>query len=43
MQMAFAGPDYEAEFDKLKSAAIDDEVGIVDKKAKILKDGALND
>lgn len=38
VQMAFAGPDYEAEFNKLKDAAIDDEVGIVDKKAKILKD-----
>jgi hypothetical protein len=37
--MAFAGPDYEEEFNKMKDTAIDQELGIDEKRNKILVDG----
>jgi hypothetical protein len=39
VQMAFAGPDLEAEFRAFKQAAIDAEHGVDEKKTKILSDG----
>lgn len=37
--MAFAGPDLEADFAKMKGADIDEELGIEQKRNKILNDG----
>lgn len=37
--MAFAGPDYEEDFNQMKDAAIDQELGIDEKRNKILVDG----
>lgn len=42
MQMAFAGPDLEADFLKMKGADIDEELGIEQKRNKILNDGTDN-
>lgn len=42
MQMAFAGPDLEADFAKMKGADIDEELGIEQKRNKILNDGTEN-
>lgn len=42
VQMAFAGPDFEADFLAHKQQEIDRELGIDDKKMKILKDGESN-
>lgn len=42
MQMAFAGPDLEADFAKMKGADIDEELGIEQKRNKILNDGTDN-
>ena len=39
MQMAFAGPDLEADFLKMKGTDIDEELGIEQKRNKILNDG----
>lgn len=39
MQEAFAGPDYEAEFEDVKKKAIDDELGTEDKKKAVLSHG----
>jgi hypothetical protein len=39
VQMAFAGPDLEADFAKMKGADIDEELGIEQKRNKILNDG----
>lgn len=39
VQMAFAGPDLEAEFAAFKKQEIDSELGIDEKKMKILSDG----
>jgi len=38
VQEAFAGPDYEEEFNALKEKAVDEELNIVDKKRKILSE-----
>ena len=40
--MAFAGPDLEADFAKMKGADIDEELGIEQKRNKILNDGTDN-
>ena len=40
--MAFAGPDLEADFAKMKGADIDEELGIEQKRSKILNDGTDN-
>ena len=37
--MAFAGPDLEADFAKMKGTDIDEELGIEQKRNKILNDG----
>ena len=37
--MAFAGPDLEADFLKMKGTDIDEELGIEQKRNKILNDG----
>lgn len=37
--MAFAGPDYEQDFNQMKDTAIDQELGIDEKRNKILVDG----
>lgn len=39
MQIAFAGPDLEADFAKMKGTDIDEELGIEQKRNKILNDG----
>ena len=39
MSMAFAAPDLEDEFKEMKNAAIEEELGISDKKKAILSDG----
>jgi hypothetical protein len=39
VQIAFAGPDLEGDFEGFKDHAVDEEIGINDKKNKILKDG----
>ena len=39
MQMAFAGPDLEQDFEKLKDHAVDEELGINVKRNKILSQG----
>lgn len=39
VNLAFAGPDYEADFEALKDKIIDEELNISDKKRKILSDG----
>jgi U3 small nucleolar RNA-associated protein 14 len=39
VNLAFAGPDYEADFEALKEKIIDEELNISDKKRKILSDG----
>jgi U3 small nucleolar RNA-associated protein 14 len=39
VNLAFAGPDYEADFEALKEKIIDEELDISDKKRKILSDG----
>lgn len=36
VQLAFAGPDFEDDFNRLKRQAIDDELGVDEKKMKIL-------
>jgi hypothetical protein len=41
VQMAFAGPDYEADFNQMKDTAIDQELGIDEKRNKILVDGKM--
>lgn len=38
VQLAFAGPDYERDFQTLKKEAVDAELGIDEKKLKIIKD-----
>lgn len=35
---AFAGPDFEAEFESMKTRAVDDELGVDEKKMKIMQD-----
>jgi Utp14 protein len=40
--MAFAGPDYEEDFNKMKDTAIDQELGIDEKRNKILVDGKMH-
>ena len=42
MQIAFAGPDLEDDFAKMKGAAIDEELGIDEKRNKILSDGKIS-
>ena len=42
VQMAFAGPDLEAEFAAFKKSEIDNELGIDEKKMKILSDGKFH-
>lgn len=39
VQIAFAGPDLEADFAKMKGTDIDEELGIEQKRNKILNDG----
>ena len=43
VQIAFAGPDLEDDFAKMKGAAIDEELGIDEKRNKILQDGETFD
>lgn len=40
--MAFAGPDYEEDFNQMKDTAIDQELGIDEKRNKILVDGTID-
>lgn len=42
VNIAFAGPDYEADFEVLKDKIIDEELNISDKKRKILSDGIIH-
>ena len=41
VNLAFAGPDLEAEFETLKDKTIDEELNISDKKRKILTEGLI--